>query len=62
MDPAPAARYRSAAKRLRPPYGAVRSARLEDEDALWLVHDETAVQHAKARNESEITTTSRARG
>ena len=61
MDPAVVSLCRSVAERLRPLYRAVRTARLEGEDAFWIVYDEAVVQLSKARNDSEADTKAQAR-
>ena len=58
MDPVAATLCTAVADRLRPLYRAVRSARLDREDAFWLVYDEAVVQVSRARNDSEINTKS----
>ena len=61
MDPAATSMCTSVAERLRPLYRAVRNARLDREDAFWVVYDEAVVQVSRARNDSEINTKSLAR-
>jgi len=61
LDPVAASLCTTVADRLRPLYRAVRSARLDREDAFWLVYDEAVVQVSRARNDSEINTKSLAR-
>ncbi|MEJ2287835.1 MAG: hypothetical protein P8Y02_04170 [Deinococcales bacterium] len=46
---------------MRPLYEAVRDARLDGDDAFWIVYDEAVVQVAKAKNMAESTTKSTAR-
>ncbi len=58
MDPAAASLCTSIADRLRPLYLAVQNARLNGEDAFWVVYDEAVVQVSRARNDSEINTKS----
>jgi hypothetical protein len=61
MDPVAGTLCTAVADRLRPLYRAVHSARLDREDAFWLVYDEAVVQVSRARNDSEINTKSLAR-
>ncbi|MEJ2359738.1 MAG: hypothetical protein P8Y13_16900 [Deinococcales bacterium] len=61
MEPATASLCTSVAERLKPLYRALRNARLDGEDAFWVVYDEAVIQVSKARNDSEINTKSLAR-
>jgi hypothetical protein len=58
MDPAATSLCRTVAEALRPLYEAVRDARLDGDDAFWIVYDEAVIQVARARNMAESTTKS----
>jgi hypothetical protein len=61
MDATTASLCRTVAEALKPLYVAARDARLDTEDAFWIVYDEAVVQLASARNLAESTTRSASR-
>ncbi|MEJ2667085.1 MAG: hypothetical protein P8Z81_08310 [Deinococcales bacterium] len=58
MDAVAASLCRTVAEGLRPLYEAARNARLDWNDAFWIVYDEAVVQVARAKNMAESTTKS----